>query len=294
MWFDPAHVEAVRDAFPEWTAFVFAFLSYLGSVWVVLPTVVLAYWFVDRRRFAPWLGTVIGCYAIMAGLKGVFAVSRPGVGPAISPAELPTAAALLYAPAVKVTTESFPSGHALAAVVLWGMLALETDVGTRRARLVAAGVVVALVGFSRIAVGLHYAADVVAGAAVGVAYLGVVLALRRRVASSGPEAETAAVLTLAGGLSLLSVLTAGRADVAALVGASVGALAGWLYASSPRDADAAGALGRPALAAGSLALLASIAVGGAVALPWLVAGAVVGLAAITVPWRFETGGRSTA
>ncbi|WP_241430584.1 hypothetical protein [Natronorubrum sulfidifaciens] len=51
MWFESTQVELVRDAFPEWMAFCFAILSYLGSVWFVAPAVVLAYWFHDRYRF---------------------------------------------------------------------------------------------------------------------------------------------------------------------------------------------------------------------------------------------------
>ncbi|WP_440770486.1 hypothetical protein [Natronorubrum sp. DTA28] len=80
MWFESAQVEFVRDTFPEWTAFLFAFLSHLGSAWFVAPAVVLAYWFRDRHRFASWLGIVIGGYAVMLGLKGIFETPRPDVG----------------------------------------------------------------------------------------------------------------------------------------------------------------------------------------------------------------------
>ena len=58
--FDPELVKAVREAFPEWMAFVFAFVSYFGSVWFVAPAIVLAYWFGPRHRIAPWVATVMG------------------------------------------------------------------------------------------------------------------------------------------------------------------------------------------------------------------------------------------
>ncbi|WIV65639.1 phosphatase PAP2 family protein [Natrialbaceae archaeon AArc-T1-2] len=230
MWFEPATVEAVRDAFPEWMALLFAVLSYLGSVWFVAPVVVLAFWFVDRRRFAPWLGIVMGGYALMVGIKSVFAVSRPGVGPAIEPAALPTVAGLFYAPLVEVHTPAFPSGHALAAVVVWGMFALESDVGRRRDRLVVAGLIPILVAFSRVAVGVHYPIDVVVGLGVGVTYLVVAFAVVRRI-----DDRATAAFGLAATVGVVALAVSAEPDAATLLGGAVGALVAWRLATPPRD-----------------------------------------------------------
>jgi undecaprenyl-diphosphatase len=72
---------------------------------------------------------------------------------------------------------SFPSGHALGSAVAYGALLLVfLPAVPRRRRGLATGVcvaVVAAVGLSRIALGVHYVSDVVAGWLLGVAWLGV-------------------------------------------------------------------------------------------------------------------------
>jgi membrane-associated phospholipid phosphatase len=73
-------------------------------------------------------------------------------------------------------TYSFPSGHTLAATVLYGVLAAYAvrKVHTARARaaLIAGAVlIVALVAFSRLYLGVHYLSDVLAAVAEGIAWL---------------------------------------------------------------------------------------------------------------------------
>ncbi|WP_394739097.1 phosphatase PAP2 family protein [Natronococcus roseus] len=235
MWFESARVEAVRDAFPEWLAFLVAFLSHLGSVWFVAPAVVLAFWYLDPRRFASWIGIVLGCYAVMIGLKGYFETPRPGVDPAVAVESLPLPVALVYAPAVEISTSSFPSGHAMAAVVIWTMLALELDVGTRRQRIATAVAMVGLVSLSRVVVGVHFPVDVVVGTLVGLGYVAAMLAIRRRMRTRGNYAATTAVFAVGVVLALLALVTDGRTDAAALFGGSIGGMLAWRYATPPRE-----------------------------------------------------------
>jgi undecaprenyl-diphosphatase len=73
-------------------------------------------------------------------------------------------------------TWSFPSGHAIAACTLYGTLAwlLSARAPGPRQRLalwLAAAAMVASIGFSRVYLGFHYPTDVLAGYAVGVAWL---------------------------------------------------------------------------------------------------------------------------
>lgn len=73
---------------------------------------------------------------------------------------------------------SFPSGHSMVAMAFFGLLAwmvwrYESDRATRIGCAVAFGIVIVLVGVSRIYLGVHYASDVLAGFCVSLAWLAV-------------------------------------------------------------------------------------------------------------------------
>lgn len=94
------------------------------------------------------------------GLKNLFQRARP----------------VLEAPLVHLTTFSFPSGHAAASTVFYGALGVLVLAHVRQPLARAAGVAVAalmvlVVCFSRVYLGAHYLTDVVAGVAVGTAWL---------------------------------------------------------------------------------------------------------------------------
>lgn len=78
---------------------------------------------------------------------------------------------------------SFPSGHAMTSFVTWGVLVLLALPGVRPATrrwLVAGGaVVVVVVGFTRLALGVHFVTDVLAGWALGAAWLALMTAAFR-------------------------------------------------------------------------------------------------------------------
>jgi len=78
---------------------------------------------------------------------------------------------------------SFPSGHAMTALVTWGVLLLVLLPLVRRGLrpwLIAAGVLlVVAVGFTRLALGVHFVSDVLAGWALGAAWLAVTTAAFR-------------------------------------------------------------------------------------------------------------------
>jgi undecaprenyl-diphosphatase len=79
-------------------------------------------------------------------------------------------------PVVADGGNSFPSGHALASVIGYGALLLVfTPALPRRARkpvIIALAAVVVLVGFSRLALGVHYLSDVLGAWCLGIAWLG--------------------------------------------------------------------------------------------------------------------------
>ncbi|WP_440763850.1 phosphatase PAP2 family protein [Natronorubrum sp. DTA7] len=285
MWFESAQVELVRDAFPEWMAFLFALLSYLGSVWFVVPAVVLAYWFGDRHRFAPWLGIVIGGYALMFGLKGTFTTPRPGVGPAIDPESLPTVVAVLYAPAVEVSTTSFPSGHVIAATIIWTMVALESDVATKRTRLLGAAAMIVLVGVARVGAGVHFPIDVIVGVIAGVCYLSIALTVRSYARVRGEQFATSATFAVAAVLGLATVWITRQPDRMALFGGCIGALLAWQYATPAREPwpVTLQTVVHAALAIAVLVLSALMPIVSDGALVWLAVGFTAGLIVVGFP-----------
>jgi membrane-associated phospholipid phosphatase len=87
------------------------------------------------------------------------------------------------------TNDSFPSGHALQAIVFWGLMAAlvlaETrSAGARWLVLAATALVVAVAGYTRVYLGHHWPSDVLGGWLAGWAWLGALLALRQRLVQS--------------------------------------------------------------------------------------------------------------
>ena len=83
-------------------------------------------------------------------------------------------------PILTLTSYSFPSGHTMAATVLYGVLAalLFTKIKRRSYRvlvILAASFLIALVGFSRMYLGAHYLSDVLGAIAEGLAWLSLCL-----------------------------------------------------------------------------------------------------------------------
>jgi len=113
----------------------------------------------------------------------------------------------------------FPSGHATGAAVFYGALAALTTVWSRARRWLLAAGFVLLVGFTRIALGVHYLVDVLAGFALGAAFLAVALALTRRRIHYG--------FALAAVIAGVGFVIAGPTDDAVgALAATVGALTG--------------------------------------------------------------------
>jgi undecaprenyl-diphosphatase len=82
---------------------------------------------------------------------------------------------VLLNPVAHAAGQSFPSGHAQSAVVAYGVLLvvfLSVRYGPwRRLAMAAAALMVLAIGFSRIALGVHYASDVLAGYLLGAAWV---------------------------------------------------------------------------------------------------------------------------
>jgi len=138
-------------------------VSFVGSSvvwWSVLALV--AGWLAYRRlpRLVAYVAvTAIGSSLLNNAIKVVVARTRPHLADPVA-----TAAGM-----------SFPSGHAQAAIVGYGILLLVfLPTVTRAARLWIssfAALTVLAIGFSRIALGVHFLSDVIGGFLVGGAWL---------------------------------------------------------------------------------------------------------------------------
>jgi undecaprenyl-diphosphatase len=150
-------------------------VTILGSTAVLVPVVaVVGLWFWRRRRTTrPLLllgAAYLGSTALYHLIK--LATNRPRPPGALAVGHFAGSA--------------FPSGHATQAAAVWGMLAAiaAASFGGWRPKVaswVAAVVVVAAVGTSRVYLGAHWPTDVLAGWALGAIWLFAVLSAARAI-----------------------------------------------------------------------------------------------------------------
>jgi undecaprenyl-diphosphatase len=116
------------------------------------------------RGHASWAAflvvTALGGGVLNHGLKVAFARARPDMAEALW----------------RSTSYSFPSGHAMGSLVVFGALAYLVIRGAQTWRLRSAAVafalcMVAAIGASRIYLGVHWLSDIVAGVAAGLVWL---------------------------------------------------------------------------------------------------------------------------
>jgi len=147
--------EAIRTAFPNGLVDVYAGVTALGNPGLLTVLLALVYWGYRREETATVAGYAFLAFALVLFLKEVFAMPRP-----------PESVML-----VAEDGYGFPSGHAIAGVVVYGGLALEFDWVEEPPKALAAGLLSLSVGLSRIVLGVHYLGDVLVGAALGLAVL---------------------------------------------------------------------------------------------------------------------------
>jgi membrane-associated phospholipid phosphatase len=148
-----------------------------------------------RRRLLAlvWVVAPAGAGLLGAALKLAFERPRPPFGD----------------PAIHESTLSFPSGHSMGSVVGYGLLAYVTVLALARPwqgilAAFALGLLVLLIGFSRIYLGAHYLSDVLGGLTVGGFWVGVcitgleIVRRRSRIAPAASTAQSAAGLSSSG------------------------------------------------------------------------------------------------
>jgi undecaprenyl-diphosphatase len=163
---------------PPWVREMARDITSLGSIAVlaIVSFVVVAYLLLARSRAAALLVlvAVLGGLAINSLLKFQFARPRPD----------------LFAPAAKVFTASFPSGHAAFSATTYLTLAalLARTTVCPRLRYYFMAVAIALtfmIGVSRVYLGVHYPTDILAGWCIGSAWALICWAIMTRLQRKG-------------------------------------------------------------------------------------------------------------
>ena len=157
-------------------------ITELGSTWAVTLVALIAI----------VLGVLIGSWLL--GLAGAVTVGLASIGNGSLKEFVARTRPDLLEPVLVERGFSFPSGHALLSMVAYGVLGVlvmrsRLPRGVRRGVVVVLGLVVLLVGLSRVWLGVHYPTDVVAGWTTGAV---IVLAYARLTRSALPEPAAAA------------------------------------------------------------------------------------------------------
>lgn len=147
---------------------VMSALSWIGSPFAVTPAVILAaglMWWWGRKDAAVLVASAaVGGVALDEVMKWHFKRARP---------DLPWAF-------VHEHSFSFPSGHSVMAMVIYGVIVYKTQNKLRSnwakgTLMVAAFLMVAGIGLSRVYLGVHYPSDVAGGYFVGAVWLAAVI-----------------------------------------------------------------------------------------------------------------------
>jgi membrane-associated phospholipid phosphatase len=277
-------VTAVQGLLPDWTALGIALLTQVGGGLFLGLVLTGLYW--SRRDLQEDVLLVTATYVVGFGLyrylKLVFELPRPEQ-PLLEVELVPGLVRPLYELTVLPASYGFPSGHATSATIIYVGLAAVVTVGTRRLRYAIAGGAVTLVGFTRVALGVHYLVDIVAGVALGGVLLGAVWGLRR--VSRDPQSLVLGLGVLTTGLYAVESGLAFEAVVS--VGLAVGLFGGWQVVVLARalvgESRRSGTVSvRAGLAAASLAVLCVAGVLGPLVGEWLLVGSVTGV--LTAAW----------
>ncbi len=157
-------IELHRTPFLDHAMLEFTVLG-TGVVLIMIVLVSSLFLWVTNHKWSVYilLAGVLGGEILNAALKDVFDRPRPS-------------SVVLLA---KVHSLSFPSGHAMLSMIAYGSVAylvarLQPTPRLRATTWIMAGIIIALIGASRMYLGVHYPSDVIAGYLGGIAWIGFV------------------------------------------------------------------------------------------------------------------------
>jgi undecaprenyl-diphosphatase len=201
-------------------------ITFLGNEEFYLLILPLLYWCIEAR-----LGFRLGLLFFVSGylnlaLKELLAQPRPAdLEPGIN--------------LIKESGYGLPSGHAQSAVVLWGFLAYA---GRKRWLWAPAAALMALIGFSRVYLGVHFPTDVLGGWLIGAVLLGAAVLILHFTAGRRLRLPRWPWLAGASLLAAASLAVLATKDTLSVVAAFWGFVAGYLLLSRTAAVDTAGGI----------------------------------------------------
>lgn len=145
-----------------WMNAIMIFITHTGGGWSVLFLILFLIWLINQKKKKTAIAlaaSFLGAISINALLKLIYQRPRPVVIP----------------PLVAVNTFSFPSGHTITAVALFGFAAYFFWRESRHILAIFILIWACLIAFSRIYLGVHYPSDVLGGIAVGGLWIQVIM-----------------------------------------------------------------------------------------------------------------------
>jgi membrane-associated phospholipid phosphatase len=160
--FDTSVLFAIQQSQQPWLTPIMVFTTNIGDPTILVSLcVIVSLWLVVRKHQSEAMTVAIaafGAIGLNVLLKQVFERGRPA----------------LWSRVVDVRFYSFPSGHAMLSIVIYGILGylLTTRYPNQRGWIVlGTSILIVLIGFSRLYLGVHWLTDVIAGYAAGFVWL---------------------------------------------------------------------------------------------------------------------------
>lgn len=258
--FSDGLIESIQATLPELLLDLIVLVTMLGDQETYVVVLLVFFYAIDREKGVALIAVGLTVAALTPGLKEAFGIPRP-------PDQLHWVHAEHY---------GVPSGHTLGAFAIYGALIYAVDRWSLQFKAFLTALVGTAVGLSRIVLGVHYPADVLAGFAIAI----VLLVLFVYWAQLEPERT----FLVAGLLVLpIAVLFWDLPEIYFGLGGLIGAAAGWTIGGDVGTIDVSRSVGLVAVAAGVLVVLVvTILLEQAPVHPLPVA-VVVGLVAVAYP-----------
>jgi membrane-associated phospholipid phosphatase len=224
---------------------IFPFITDFGSAFGYVVIFSVVYWCVDKTVGQGLMFAYLYTSVINAWIKFYFMIPRPD-DPRIE--EILNKAGIRdrLSPIRHETSPSFLSGHTQGALVVWGYLMYHIKKTWFR---VLALIIIALIGFSRMYLGVHFPQDVIGGLVVGVVYLVLWIALEPKVRGWLVKQTLGLRYALAVLVPLAFWLVYPVSAIAEPMGAALGLGVGYLLEGQTVGFSAGGSAGRRVLRA---------------------------------------------